>query len=109
MPSSKVVRDLDQLMVSQFLCLEDVSNRYYELAFTESAVQYPRGKIGPPPGGLPKPLRSKALKYHNLDPLEGHPRAKLGEYKFDKAAEELRSKYVLSEISDKNVLINWKD
>ena len=33
----------------------------------------------------------------------------MGEYKFDKAAEELRSKYVLSEISDKDVLINWKD
>ena len=41
--------------------------------------------------------------------MEGRPRDKLGEYNFDKAAEELRSKYKLSEIYDKEILINFKD
>ena len=63
----------------------------------------------PPPGGFPKPLRSKFLKYRNLDPVEGCTRAKLGWYNSDKAAKELRSKYSSSEISNKGVLVDWKD
>ena len=49
------------------------------------------------------------MKLRNLDPVEGRPRDKLGEHNFEKAAEELRSKYSSSEISDKDILIVWKD
>ena len=59
-------------------------------------------------GGFPELLRSKVLKYCNLDPLVGCPRAELGEYNFDKSTEELRSKYGSSEISDKDILVDWK-
>ena len=38
--------------------------------------------------------------------VEGRPRDELGGYKFDKDAEELRSKYRSSKISDKDVLVN---
>ena len=72
-------------------------------------VQYLRGEIGVPPVGFPEPLRSKVLKYRKIDLVEGRPGDELGEYKFDKAAEELRSKYGSSKISDKDVLVNWKD
>ena len=49
------------------------------------------------------------MKYRNLDLVEERTKAELGEYKFYKAAEELRSKYGSSKISDKDVLVNWKD
>ena len=68
-------------------------------------VQYLRGEIGVPTGGFTEPLKSKFTKYRNLDPAEGCPRAKLGGYNFDKAAEELSSKYRSYDISDKDVII----
>ena len=37
-PSSKVVGDLSQLMISKDMSLEDVSNRYEDLEFTESEL-----------------------------------------------------------------------
>ena len=96
-------------MVSQDLSLEEVSNRNEELKFPESVVQYLRGDIGVTPIGSSELLRSKVLKYHNLDTLEGRPRAELGEYNFDKADEELRTKYSFYEIYNKKFLINWKN
>ena len=92
MSSSKVVGDLAQSMVSHDMSLEDVYNMAKELAFPESMVQYLRVKIGAPPGVFPELLISKVLKSCNIDPMEGRPRAELGEYNFYKAAEELRFK-----------------
>ena len=108
-PSSSVVGDLAQSIVSQDLSLENVSDRADELTFPNSVVQYLRGDIGVPPGGFPEPLRSKVLKSHNLYPVEESPMAELGEYTFDKAAEEFSYKYGSSETSDKDVLIDWND
>ena len=96
-------------MVSQDMSLEYVSDRAKGVAFSESVVQYLRGEIRVPLRGFPKPLRSKVLKYRKIDLVEGRPGDELGEYKFDKAAEELRSKYGSSKISNKDVLVNWKD
>ena len=45
----------------------------------------------------------------NLYPSEGSPRKELGDYNFYKASEELRSNYRSPKISNKDVLINWKD
>ena len=73
---SKVVEYLAQFMISQDMSLEDVSNKSDDLEFLESVLQYPRGEIGAPPRGYPKPLRSNILKSHNLDPVKGHPRDK---------------------------------
>ena len=72
-------------------------------------IQYLRGDIGAPPGGFPEPLRSKVLKYYNLYLVEGCPRSKLGDYNFDKAAEELWSKYGFPGISYKYVIVDWED
>ena len=95
-------------MVSQYLSLEDVSDRSKELVFPQSVVQYLRGEIVVPPGVFPKPLRSKVFKPCNLDPAEERNRSELGDYNFDKAAEELRSKYGSSKVSDKDVIIDWE-
>ena len=77
--------DLAQFMVSHYLPFEDISKSSEKMAFPESVVQYLRVKIGAPPRLFPELSRYKVLKYRNLDPAEGHPRAKLGEYNFDKA------------------------
>ena len=53
MLSSNVLGNLSQFMVSQYLSLEDISDRAKELAFTDSVVQYVRGKIVAPTGGFP--------------------------------------------------------
>ena len=60
--------------------------------FAESVVQYLRGEIGVPIRVLPKLLRSKVMKYHNLDPMEGSSGAEFVEYNFDKAAKEIEMK-----------------
>ena len=86
--------------------MKDVSKRNKDLVFPDSVVEYPRGKVGVPPGRFPETLKSKVLKSRNLYPMEGIPRAKLVEYKFDKTVEELRSKFGSSEYFDKGVLVD---
>ena len=73
--------------------MEYVSDRAKGVAFSESVVQYLRGEIHVPLRGFPKPLRSKVMKYRNLDLVEERPREKLGEYNLNNTAKELRSKY----------------
>ena len=59
-PSSKVVVDLAQSMVSQDLSLEALSDRSADLAFMESVVQHLSSEITPPP-----PLEN-SLNHYNL-------------------------------------------
>ena len=65
--------DLAQFIVFKDMSLESVSDRAKDLAFSESVIQCLRFEIGVSPGGLSEPLRSKILKYCNLDPVEGCP------------------------------------
>ena len=65
--------DLAQFIVSQDMYLESVSDRDKDQAFLDSLIQRLRFEIGVSPGGLSEPLRSKVLKYCNLDPVEGCP------------------------------------
>ena len=117
-PSSKVVGDLAQFMVSQDLSPNDILEQADTLAFPQSVVQYLRGEIGIPPGGFPEPLRSKVLKARDLEPIDGRPGTKLGEYNFEEAAAQLQAKYGHSFISEKDVIshalypdvfVDWKN
>ena len=81
-PSSKVVGDLAQFMVSQNLNAEQVVAQAETLAFPESVVQYLRGEIGIPPGGFPEPLRTKVLSSRNIKSIDGRPGASLDDYNF---------------------------
>jgi len=116
-PSSKVVGDLAQFMVSQDLSPEQVLEDAESLAFPESVVQYLKGDIGIPPGGFPEPLRSRVLKSRGLTAVDGRPGASLDDYGFDKAREELQQKY-RTEITEKDLLsyalyptvyVDWKE
>eukprot|EP00569_Conticribra_weissflogii_P007189 CAMPEP_0171351004 /NCGR_PEP_ID=MMETSP0878-20121228/37862_1 /TAXON_ID=67004 /ORGANISM="Thalassiosira weissflogii, Strain CCMP1336" /LENGTH=1237 /DNA_ID=CAMNT_0011856113 /DNA_START=103 /DNA_END=3816 /DNA_ORIENTATION=- len=117
-PSSKVVGDLAQFMVSQNLDKQKVIDQAETLAFPESVVQYLRGEIGVPPGGFPEPLRSKVLSSRNLEPINDRPGASLPDYNFDKSEKLLKEKYGQKYISEKdvlsyalypNVFTEWKD
>ena len=61
-PTSKVVGDLAQFMVSNKLSPEGVKARASELDFPGSVLEFFEGMMGQPYGGFPEPLRSDALR-----------------------------------------------
>ncbi|KAI5866574.1 pyruvate carboxylase [Durotheca rogersii] len=61
-PTSKVVGDLAQFMVSNKLSSKDVVDRAGELDFPGSVLEFLEGMMGQPYGGFPEPLRSRALR-----------------------------------------------
>ncbi|RFU35221.1 hypothetical protein B7463_g1132, partial [Scytalidium lignicola] len=61
-PTSKVVGDLAQFMVSNKLNAEDVKRRAGELDFPGSVLEFFEGLMGQPYGGFPEPLRTNALR-----------------------------------------------
>ena len=103
-PSSKVVGDLAQFMVSQNLDQHQVLEQAETLAFPESVVQFLRGEIGIPPGGFPEPLRTKVLSARGLESIDGRPGASLPDYDFDEAEKILKEKYGSKYIDEKDVL-----
>ncbi|KAL8669484.1 MAG: hypothetical protein Q9168_005933 [Polycauliona sp. 1 TL-2023] len=61
-PTSKVVGDLAQFMVSNKLGYDDVIKKAKELDFPGSVLEFFEGLMGQPYGGFPEPLRSDALR-----------------------------------------------
>jgi pyruvate carboxylase len=61
-PTSKVVGDLAQFMVSNKLGYDDVIKRAAELDFPGSVLEFFEGLMGQPYGGFPEPLRTQALR-----------------------------------------------
>jgi len=117
-PSSKVVGDLAQFMVSQSLSPEDVLEQAETLAFPDSVIQYFQGAIGIPPGGFPEPLRTRILAGRDGGTFEGRPGASLEAYDFEAAEATLKAKYgenqvrfedVLSHALYPNVFSEWQD
>ncbi len=72
-PSSKVVGDLAQFMVSKKLSPEEVVARASELDFPSSVIEFLQGQLGIPLGGFPEPLRSRVLAKAGLKGIEGRP------------------------------------
>ncbi len=61
-PTSKVVGDLAQFMVSNKLSYDDVQRKAKELDFPGSVLEFFEGLMGQPYGGFPEPLRTDALR-----------------------------------------------
>ncbi|CAI6341477.1 unnamed protein product [Periconia digitata] len=61
-PTSKVVGDLAQFMVSNNLSYDDVLKKAEQLDFPSSVLEFFEGLMGQPYGGFPEPLRSHALR-----------------------------------------------
>ncbi|KAF4463100.1 pyruvate carboxylase [Fusarium albosuccineum] len=90
-PTSKVVGDLAQFMVSNGLSPEDVKARASELDFPGSVLEFLEGMMGQPYGGFPEPLRSDALRGRRK--LDKRPGLFLDPVDFAKTKRELGKKY----------------
>ncbi|KAG0097767.1 pyruvate carboxylase [Podila epicladia] len=90
-PSSKVVGDLAQFMVSNSLNREDVLEKAASLNFPTSVVEFFQGYLGQPYGGFPEPLRTAIIR--SLPRIEGRPGADMGEFDLAGLKLELTKKY----------------
>jgi len=102
-PSSKVVGDLAQFMVSQNLTPELFIEKADTLALPDSVVGYFRGDLGVPPGGFPEPLRTKVLTGRG-EPIVGRPGASMADFDLEESATLLRERGGQRKIRDVDVL-----
>lgn len=91
-PTSKVVGDLAQFMVSNSLSEEDVIKLAPELDFPDSVLDFMEGLMGTPYGGFPEPLRTNMLG-NKRPKLDQRPGLLLPPVEFAKVKEELTSRY----------------
>lgn len=90
-PTSKVVGDLAQFMVSNNLSYDDVLNKAEQLDFPSSVLEFFEGLMGQPYGGFPEPLRSKALRDRRK--MDKRPGLYLEPINFEKIRKELKEKF----------------
>jgi pyruvate carboxylase len=90
-PTSKVVGDLAQFMVSNKLNFDDVQAKAGELDFPGSVLEFFEGLMGQPYGGFPEPLRTNALRGRRK--LEKRPGLYLEPLDLAKIKKEIHTKY----------------
>jgi pyruvate carboxylase len=103
-PSSKVVGDLAQFMVTNKLDEQAVREQADTLSFPLSVVEYFQGAIGIPHGGFPQPLQQQVVK--DLPVFAGRPGAELPPLDLDAALSDLQAKYVGESIGETD-LMSW--
>jgi pyruvate carboxylase len=106
-PSSKVVGDLAQFMVSNGIQDEgQLAARAADLSFPASVIEFFQGYLGQPPFGWPEPLRRDVLKGRPV--VDGRPGASLPSLSLEALLNRLRDKYPASDgaaaISHRDVL-----
>ncbi len=87
-PSSKVVGDMAQYMVSNNLHIQDVLEKGEELSFPQSVKDFFRGNLGQPEGGFPKHIQEIVLKGEK--PFTGRPNAHLEPVDFEEEFGEFK-------------------
>ena len=90
-PSSKVVGDMAQYMISNSLTVEDVMERGDTISFPESVKSFFRGELGQPVGGFPKKLQKLVLK--DEKPFTDRPNAHLAPIDFEKEFKAFKRKF----------------
>ncbi|RUS15955.1 pyruvate carboxylase [Endogone sp. FLAS-F59071] len=90
-PSSKVVGDLAQFMVSNKLGEKDVLERAPTLSFPTSVVEFFQGHLGQPYGGFPEPLRTQIIR--DLPRIDGRPGASMPPMDLEALKQQLIAKY----------------
>lgn len=87
-PSSKVVGDMAQYLVSNNLTVQDVLEQGDTISFPQSVVSFFKGDLGQPVGGFPKDLQKLILK--DEKPYTDRPNAHLEPIDFEKEYEAFR-------------------
>ncbi|KXL48551.1 hypothetical protein M433DRAFT_5541 [Acidomyces richmondensis BFW] len=90
-PTSKVVGDLAQFMVSNNLSYQECIDKAEQLDFPSSVLEFFEGLMGQPYGGFPEPLRSRALR--NRRKMDKRPGLYLDPVDFDAVRKTLKEKY----------------
>ncbi|CAM4182350.1 pyruvate carboxylase [Zobellia roscoffensis] len=90
-PSSKVVGDMAQYMISNNLTVADVMEKGQDISFPESVKSFFRGDLGQPVGGFPKKLQKIVLK--DEKPYTNRPNAHLEPIDFDKEFKSFKRKF----------------
>lgn len=90
-PSSKVVGDMAQFMVSKGLTVEDVLERGESISFPDSVKSFFRGDLGQPYGGFPERLQKIVLK--DEEPYTDRPNAHLEPVDFDNEFDEFIERF----------------
>ena len=97
-PSSKVVGDLAIFMSKNNLTKENIYEEGKHLAFPDSVVDYCKGMIGQPEGGVPKELSEVVLK--GEEAITVRPGSLLPAEDFDAIKQHLKEKFELKEVTD---------
>ena len=90
-PSSKVVGDMAQYMISNDLTVEDVMQRGDTISFPQSVISFFKGDLGQPVGGFPAELQKIILK--DEKPYTERPNAHLEPIDFDKEFKAFKRKF----------------
>ncbi|MFO7744786.1 MAG: pyruvate carboxylase [Psychroflexus sp.] len=88
-PSSKVVGDMAQYLVSNNLSIEDVLKDGENLSFPQSVVSFFKGDLGQPVGGFPEKIQKIILKGEK--PYTDRPNAHLEPVDFEKEFKEFQN------------------
>lgn len=80
-PSSKVVGDMAQYMISNNLGVQDILEKGDTISFPQSVLGFFKGDLGQPVGGFPKKLQDIVLK--DQKPYTERPNAHLEPIDFD--------------------------
>ena len=90
-PSSKVVGDMAQYLVSNNLTIKDVLENGENLSFPQSVVSFFKGDLGQPVGGFPKKIQKIILKGEK--PYTDRPNAHLEPVDFDKEFKDFEKEF----------------
>ncbi len=90
-PSSKVVGDMAQYLVSNNLCIEDVLEKGDTLSFPQSVKSFFKGDLGQPVGGFPEKIQQLILR--DEKPYTDRPNAHLESVDFKKEMRLFRKKF----------------
>ncbi len=90
-PSSKVVGDMAQYLISNGLTTEDVLKKGETLSYPQSVISFFKGDLGQPVGGFPKKLQKIVLKGEK--PYTDRPNAHLEPVDFDKEFTSFKKKF----------------
>src|SRR5690606_21429440 len=90
-PSSKVVGDMAQYLVSNNLTIEDIWEKGESISFPESVIRCFRGDLGQPVGGFPADLQKIILK--DEKPYTDRPNAHLEPIEFESEFKEFEETF----------------
>jgi len=90
-PSSKVVGDMAQYLISNGLTTQDVLEKGDTLSYPQSVISFFKGDLGQPVGGFPKKVQKIVLK--DEKPYTDRPNAHLEPVDFDKEFAAFKRKF----------------